>query len=570
MKRILLIVLILTLATGIAMAERTAKALKGVPEDGTTLMPKDVTAVPLPAILDSPGELIGVTTYDYQTNGPMGNKIAVDDFGGVHVVWTEGEALAGRPRHVNYNFKDENSGVWSHNPDGTPISTEDGTGFITMDLTSDGRAFPAFHSADATPSHSNVAVDAFRGFGIFDIYPLVPNGGLIWPYISKDINDRYHLIATLNQDIHPINYTYSTDEGATWAPWEELPEPMNILTYVVASSPVSAKTAIAFIDDVNYPDALWDVYYLQSDDGVTWDFRFPENLTQFTPDDSTSAFFDIDAIYDYNDNLHIVYSASAAIDGGVYNFDSYIGHWSLATGITTFGFSPDTCASVNYCLCESKPNLGVDTENNIFCVWSEQLSTDMSLAGYSNGELLAIASQDGGATWNAPVNITNSPSPGCAAGDCDSDVWMSLADKVDEFLHVMYIDDGDAGAAWNAEGTWTENPVLYLAIPASNLLGIEEGQVELPFDFKLGANYPNPFNAETIIPLEGEVHQGNVTIYDIAGRQIKDFAINENTYQIQWDGTNSAGKTVASGTYFYSVSFDGIGTAATKKMTLLK
>jgi flagellar hook assembly protein FlgD len=101
-------------------------------------------------------------------------------------------------------------------------------------------------------------------------------------------------------------------------------------------------------------------------------------------------------------------------------------------------------------------------------------------------------------------------------------------------------------------------------------LGIEEGQVELPFDFKLGANYPNPFNAETIIPLEGEVHQGNVTIYDIAGRQIKDFAINENTYQIQWDGTNSAGKTVASGTYFYSVSFDGIGTAATKKMTLLK
>jgi len=564
MQRMLLVMLILALVAGVAMAEGRVKVQRGIAEDGTTRMPKDVTPIPMPLTSDSPGDLIGVTTYDYQTNGPMGNKIAVDDFGGIHVVWTEGTELAGRPRHVNYNFRDETSGVWSHNPDGTPVATEDGTGFITLDLLADGRAVAAFHSADAVPSHSNAAVDAF-----IDVYALDPAGGLIWPYISRDINNRLHMISTLNQTDHPISYAYSIDDGITWSAWEEVPEQINILTYIIITSPVSAKTAICFIDDFVSPD-WYDVFYLESDDGITWDFRFPVNVTQLTADDSTSAFFDIDAIYDLNDNLHIAYSAAAALDGGVYNFDSYIGHWSETTGLSTFGFSPDTCASVNYCLCEAKPSLGVDADNNLFCVLSEMTSDDVSLGGFSNGELLAIASQDGGATWNAPVNITNSPTPDCAAGDCDSDVWMSMAERVDDYLHIMYIDDGDAGAAWNTQGTWTENPVLYLAYPASNLLGIEDNEIELPFDFKLGENYPNPFNAETIIPLEGEVHQGNVTIYDIAGRQIRDFSINENTYQIHWDGTNSAGQSVASGTYFYSVRFDGIGTAATKKMTLLK
>ena len=35
-------------------------------------------------------------------------------------------------------------------------------------------------------------------------------------------------------------------------------------------------------------------------------------------------------------------------------------------------------------------------------------------------------------------------------------------------------------------------------------------------------------------------------------------------------GMNASGAIVASGTYFYTVSFDGIGKAATRKMTMLK
>jgi flagellar hook assembly protein FlgD len=93
---------------------------------------------------------------------------------------------------------------------------------------------------------------------------------------------------------------------------------------------------------------------------------------------------------------------------------------------------------------------------------------------------------------------------------------------------------------------------------------------DLPFEFNLGDNYPNPFNAETTIPLDGEIRDGQLAIYDVSGRMIKGYNIDSQTRSITWDGTNISGETVSSGTYFYSISFDGIGKAATRKMTLLK
>ena len=35
----------------------------------------------------SPGDQVGVTTYDYQANGCMGQRVAVDDTGQIHVNW---------------------------------------------------------------------------------------------------------------------------------------------------------------------------------------------------------------------------------------------------------------------------------------------------------------------------------------------------------------------------------------------------------------------------------------------------------------------------------------------------
>ncbi|MBI5869286.1 MAG: T9SS type A sorting domain-containing protein, partial [candidate division Zixibacteria bacterium] len=74
----------------------------------------------------------------------------------------------------------------------------------------------------------------------------------------------------------------------------------------------------------------------------------------------------------------------------------------------------------------------------------------------------------------------------------------------------------------------------------------------LPQGFALLPNYPNPFNAGTVIPfqLNGE-SDWTLTIYNVAGQTIRTFeGHGAGRTQIEWDGTTSAGTPLASGIYF--------------------
>jgi hypothetical protein len=248
-------------------------------------------------------------------------------------------------------------------------------------------------------------------------------------------------------------------------------------------------------------------------------------------------------------------------------------HWSETTDHSIIATNDEQCNIINYVSCIGKMSLGIDpANNNVLALWAELSPDDVSAGGFSNGELFAAASVDGGANWFEKVNLTNSPTPDCEPPNCDSDVWSSLAEVVDGTLHIMYVDDDDAGAEWRPEGAWTNNNILYLAVDEADLIrvGVDYENPDLPFDFALGQNYPNPFNANTVISIDGEIHSGNLAIYDVTGRMVRSFPLSEETRSITWDGTDASGKTVASGTYFYSVNFDEYGTAAVRKMTLLK
>lgn len=72
-------------------------------------------------------------------------------------------------------------------------------------------------------------------------------------------------------------------------------------------------------------------------------------------------------------------------------------------------------------------------------------------------------------------------------------------------------------------------------------------------DYRLYANYPNPFNPNTMlkydVPRSGHV---TVRIVDVLGRQVKvlvDETQNYGSYSTEWDGTNEHGETVSSGVY---------------------
>jgi hypothetical protein len=97
-------------------------------------------------------------------------------------------------------------------------------------------------------------------------------------------------------------------------------------------------------------------------------------------------------------------------------------------------------------------------------------------------------------------------------------------------------------------------------------IGIQNFSGEIPAEFKLFQNFPNPFNPKTTIkydlPKDGFV---TFKVYDVLGKEL--YSVTEHksagTYQITLDGTN-----YASGLYFYRIESGSF--VETKKMVLIK
>ncbi len=79
----------------------------------------------------------------------------------------------------------------------------------------------------------------------------------------------------------------------------------------------------------------------------------------------------------------------------------------------------------------------------------------------------------------------------------------------------------------------------------------------LPTEYLLEQNYPNPFNPETVIeyqlPRPADVE---ISIFNLWGQRVVTLVAGRQTagtYKIIWDGKDEAGRSVASGVYFYQM-----------------
>ena len=93
----------------------------------------------------------------------------------------------------------------------------------------------------------------------------------------------------------------------------------------------------------------------------------------------------------------------------------------------------------------------------------------------------------------------------------------------------------------------------------------------------LAQNYPNPFNPETWIPYQlAEPGDVVILISDTTGRLVRKLDLGHRPAgvylqpgeAVHWDGTNSTGQRVASGTYFYTLRVNDA--VSTRKMVILK
>ena len=102
---------------------------------------------------------------------------------------------------------------------------------------------------------------------------------------------------------------------------------------------------------------------------------------------------------------------------------------------------------------------------------------------------------------------------------------------------------------------------INIEIPSNSVIGGDKNKV-ISDDFRLFQNYPNPFNAQTTISYQlFKPFRVNINIFNVHGtlvRNLIDDHQNSDYYRIPWDGNNSKGIPVPSGTYLGRVVINDI------------
>lgn len=104
--------------------------------------------------------------------------------------------------------------------------------------------------------------------------------------------------------------------------------------------------------------------------------------------------------------------------------------------------------------------------------------------------------------------------------------------------------------------------------------GTSVGQNEAvrPEQWKVGQNFPNPFNGGTVIPVDlGGPDNVTIRFYDTLGRKVSELAAGEigaGEHFFHWNAKDLSGCPLATGIYYFTVS--GKEFSATKKLVLLQ
>jgi hypothetical protein len=122
------------------------------------------------------------------------------------------------------------------------------------------------------------------------------------------------------------------------------------------------------------------------------------------------------------------------------------------------------------------------------------------------------------------------------------------------------------GAALATAGT-TTNPFVPVsgqwqsfAYSLETIITGIDAQTQVPSQFKLMHNYPNPFNPETTIRYSlnnARAENTRLIVYNSLGqivRTLVDAKQPAGEYQVPWDGKNNSGQQVASGIYYYQLT----------------
>ncbi len=153
-------------------------------------------------------------------------------------------------------------------------------------------------------------------------------------------------------------------------------------------------------------------------------------------------------------------------------------------------------------------------------------------------------------------------------------VWDSVATPVSKRLTDVYFVDaengwaitsaggtGSSGSSEKGAGQSTARQMSYILKFTSSTTAVHTTHpVAAVEDFRLSANYPNPFNPSTTISFQVSDRGASsvqLVVYDAVGRQVRTLvnqAMAPGQHLVRWDGNDESGHRVASGVYFYRMT----------------
>jgi hypothetical protein len=505
--------------------EKSIQNVEKIKELEESITSKYLTTPEPKMLIPMTDDTVGWTYWDAQHDNSMRRQIANDYLGNLHFTWMNlvGPNLS-EDRYIYYNARYPD-GTWFNPGAGVPVTTPWGRGgYCGLDILPDSREVLAYHDIPNL-TYSTLAIEkTIPGLGQFNKFDVADSGVtkeyLTWPYVacSKDTagNTPYIHITNFSEDPDfcpkpPCTSHYYagyqrcyekapdslicqspgwTDTIRVAAGYKLSPNGKNKRPYLfsglisdgripynaapVATSPTgSGKVAIAWCDDAWDDFYNGEIYYVESTnngqdwitDGSMWP---PNQITNYGTNgwqDYWTIFSELAAVYDYLDRLHIFWTTCDA--GNVHSRTLW--HYSPAFGTQDTVASrlvTADCGDSNYAI--AKPTAGVEymvgdtAYNYLYVVYAGYSDDDVSLAGFANADIYKKVSATGGRNWGPEVNLTNTQTDGCDFGDCESEAWPSVAERVDSFMYVSYVYDLDASGAINSEGGYTMNPIRYL------------------------------------------------------------------------------------------------------------
>ncbi len=378
-----------------------------------------------------------------------------------------------------------------------------------------------------------------------------------------------HVVWESNRDgICEVYYKKSTNNGSTWSADLQLTND-NFDSY---SASIAAEGYVHVVwMDYRYGDP--EIYYKRSiDGGVNWGVD-----TRLTNNSAHQKYPEISIV---GSIVHVVFEDER---NGLANAEIYYKRssnngvsWSSDLRLTNSSgqsWNPFVSASGSY----------------VHVVWDDDR--------WGNDEILYKRSTDDGVNWSSDARLTNNAGDSYIPSISLSGIYAHVVwtDERNTNEEIYYKQSTNRGASWgpdtrltNASGQklypsisilgslvlvlWGDSrdgnfEIYYKRNPTGNPVGIKPIGSEIPAEFSLYQNFPNPFNPSTTIRFRLPKREFvSLKVYDVRGNEIASLVneiLNPSTYEVCWNAS-----AFASGVYFYKLVSDDF--TDVKKMMLVK